>query len=116
MPKGIFIALSNPVNDEVEDEYNKWYDDVHAKQLLAIPGVKSARRFKLADTQVMPGDDAVGRRYLALYEVEVDDWQDFVDAQMQAFTEGRITVEPDLLEMDPMVKTIVFEELPSHGA
>jgi hypothetical protein len=113
MPKGIFMALSNPTSADVEDEYNKWYDDVHVQQVLAIPGVKSARRFKLADAQVMPGDDAVGRRYLAVYEVEVDDWQGFADAQMQAFGEGRITVEPDLLEMDPMVKTMVFEELES---
>ena len=111
MPKGLFLALSNPVSDAVEDDFNQWYDDVHVKEVLAIPGVKSARRFKLADAQVMPGDEAMGRRYLAVYEVEVDDWQGFADAQMQAFAEGRITINGDLLEMDPMVKTMVFEEL-----
>lgn len=115
MPKGIFMALSNPVSDHVEDDFNQWYDDVHVKEVLAIPGVKSCRRFKLASAQVMPGDDAVGRHYLALYEVEVDDWQGFADAQMQAFGEGRITVDPELLEMDPMVKTMVFEEMSPEG-
>jgi len=111
MPKGIFLALSNPVSDDVEDEFNQWYDDVHAKEMLALPGVKSCRRFRLAPTQVMEGDDAMGRRYLALYEVDVDDWQSFADANMQAFSEGRITTAPELLELEPMVKTIAFKEL-----
>ena len=59
----------------------------------------------------MPGDDAAGRQYLALYEVEVDDWAAFAEAQGTAFAEGRITVNTDLLQLDPMVMTMVFEEL-----
>jgi hypothetical protein len=111
MPKGIFLALSNAASDDVHDDFNQWYDDVHAKEVLALPGVSSCRRFKLASAQVMPGDDANGRQYLALYEVEVDDWQDFVDANQTAFTEGRITIDPNLLQLDPMVMTMVFEEM-----
>ncbi len=111
MPKGIFLALSNPTSDDVHDEFNQWYDDVHAREVLALDGVNSCRRFKLAASQVMPGDDAAGRQYLALYEVDVDDWQAFADAQGQAFAEGRITINPDLLQLDPMVMTMVFEEV-----
>ena len=111
MPKGIFLALTNAASDDVHDEFNQWYDDVHAKEVLAIPGVKSCRRFKLAPSQIMPGDDAAGRRYLALYEVEVDDWSTFGEAMQQGFAEGRITVDPNLLQLDPMVMTMVFEEI-----
>jgi hypothetical protein len=111
MPKGVFAVLTNAANGANHDDFNQWYDDVHAKQVLAIPGVKSCRRFKLAPAQVMPGDEAMGRQYLALYEVELDDWQSLSDAMMQGFTDGTITVDPDLLEMDPMVKTMVFEEI-----
>jgi len=111
MPKGLFLALSNPVSDDVDADYNQWYDDVHMREVLALPGVKSARRFKLADTQLMPGDDAVGRRYLALYEVEVDSWQALADANAQGFGDGRITVDTDLLQLDPMIKTMFFEEI-----
>ncbi|MSO79461.1 MAG: hypothetical protein EXQ79_07615 [Acidimicrobiia bacterium] len=111
MPKGVFLALSNAASDDVDDEFNQWYDDVHAKEVLALPGVNSCRRFKLASAQIMPGDDAAGRKYLAIYEVDVDDWQAFADAQMTAFGEGRITVNPDLLQMDPMVMTMCFEEI-----
>ena len=73
--------------------------------------MQSCTRYKLAGTQVMDGDEAMGREYLAVYEVEVDDWADFQAAMLAAFTEGRITVNPDLLQMDPMVKTMVFEEV-----
>ena len=35
----------------------------------------------------------------------------FAEAQGTAFAEGRITVNTDLLQLDPMVMTMVFEEL-----
>jgi hypothetical protein len=111
MPKGIFLALSNPTSDSVEADFNQWYDDVHAKEVLALPGVNSCRRFKLAPSQIMPDDDAAGRRFLALYEVDVDDWKSFADAMGTGFAEGKITINPDLLQLDPMVMTMVFEEL-----
>lgn len=111
MPKGIFLALSNPTSDDVHDEFNQWYDDVHAKEVLALDGVRSARRFKLASSQIMPGDDAAGRQYLALYEVEVDDWAKFAEQMQAGFGDGRITINPDLLQLDPMVMTMVFEEV-----
>ena len=111
MPKGIFLALSNPTSDDVEGDFNQWYDDVHSKEVLALPGVKSCRRFKLASSQIMPDDDAAGRRFLALYEVDVDDWQGFATAMQTGFAEGKITINPDLLQLDPMVMTMVLEEL-----
>lgn len=111
MPKGIFLALSNPASDDVHDDFNQWYDDVHVKEVLALDGVQSCRRFKRASSQIMPGDDAAGRQYLALYEVEVDDWAKFSEAMMSGFAEGRITINPDLLQLDPMVMTMVFEEV-----
>jgi hypothetical protein len=111
MPKGIFLALSNPASADVHEEFNQWYGDVHAKEVLALDGVVSCRRFKLAPSQIMPDDDAAGRQYLALYEVEVDDWAELSEAMQQAFADGRITIEPELLQLDPMVMTMVFEEI-----
>lgn len=111
MPKGIFLALTNPASDDVDAEFNQWYADVHSKEVLSLPGVRSCRRFRLASAQVMPGDDAAGRRYLALYEVDVEDWQGFTDSMQQGFANGSITVDPNLLQLDPMVMTMVFEEI-----
>jgi hypothetical protein len=111
MTKGVFLALSNCVGDDVDDEFNQWYDEVHARQVLGIPGVKSFRRFHLAPSQVMPLDDASSRRYLAVYEVETDDWDAFSNEFMSRFGDGRITVNPELIQLDPMVLTMSFEEI-----
>jgi hypothetical protein len=111
MPTGVFLALSNPVSGEIETEFNDWYDNVHAKEVLALDGIRSCRRFRLASAQVMPGDDVTAHRYLALYEVETDDWAALAAAFQNGFAEGRITIRPDLLELDPMVLTLAFEEL-----
>jgi len=66
MAKAILAVFSNPTSAEQEDEYNSWYDDVHIKELLEIPGIVSAKRYKLAGP--VPAD----HRYLAIYEVEGD--------------------------------------------
>lgn len=113
MPKGVFLALSNPVSEDVEGDFNRWYDEVHAREVLALPGVRSFRRFRLAADQVVPGPDAERFRYLAIYEVDVDSWDTFAKVQQEAFGDGRITIRPDLIELDPMVLTLSFEEISS---
>ena len=50
-------------------EYNRWYDSEHLKDILAIPGVKSGRRF----TATAAGFGLPVQPYLALYEIEADD-------------------------------------------
>ena len=111
MPTGVFLALSNPMSEDVEAEFNKWYDEVHAPQVLQIPGVASCRRFRLASDQVMPTEPST-RQYLALYEVEAESWESFSAEFLSRFTDGRITVRPDLMELDPMVLTLTYEEVP----
>jgi hypothetical protein len=110
MPKGIFLAVADAADDARHDDFNQWYDDVHAKEVLALPGVKSCTRYKAAGTQLMEGDDT-GGQYLAVYEIEVDDWADFQAEMMKAFAEGRITVNADLLQMEPAPRTMIFEEV-----
>ena len=110
MPTGVFLALSNAVSDDVDAEFNTWYDDVHVPEVLRIPGVTSCRRFRLAPTQVMPPDPAATRRYLALYEVDVERWDTFASEVHTRFGDGRITIRPDLMELDPMMLTVAYEE------
>jgi hypothetical protein len=58
-----------------EDEYNKWYDEVHLPEFVALPGVVSGRRFKV----VADGKPV----YTAIYELTEDP-----DKVMGAMSEG----------------------------
>jgi len=65
------LVFSNPRPGR-DDEFNEWYDTVHVPDLLAIPGVVSAQRYRLRETEVthrsgMPLPD---HTYLCVYEVE----------------------------------------------
>ena len=52
-----------------DDDYNRWYDETHLGDLLAIPGVTAGRRYDADPASPNPPD----ARYLAVYEIETDD-------------------------------------------
>lgn len=61
------VVLSNPV-DGREDEFNEWYDNQHIPDLLRVPGVVAAQRFRLSGEQLAKAPHPW--RYLAVYEIE----------------------------------------------
>jgi len=69
MARHLLMAFSNPL-EGLEDEFNRWYNEVHLDDVLKVPGYISAQRFELSPTQMVPG---APYRYVALYEVETDD-------------------------------------------
>ena len=69
MARHHLLAFTNPVAGR-EDEFNRWYDERHVPDLLAVPGFVSAQRFALSDAT---GQGKPGWTYLALYELETDD-------------------------------------------
>lgn len=48
------------IDPEVEEAFNRWYDEVHLPTLLGCPGWLSARRFVAMDG---------GPKYAAVYEI-----------------------------------------------
>ena len=66
MAKYLLLALNGPTSPEGELAYNRWYDEIHVPDLLEVPGVTSAQRFK-----VVQGN--VSWPYVAAYEIETDD-------------------------------------------
>ena len=60
MARAVMVILTE-VPAGLESDYNRWYNEVHLPEVLAIPGVLSGRRFRIN------GD---GVRYMALYELE----------------------------------------------
>lgn len=67
------VVFSNPA-DGKEAEFNEWYDNVHIPQLLEVPGVLSAKRFALRDSELyrVPGGHQPGHRYMCVYELQGD--------------------------------------------
>ncbi len=57
------IVFTSPVAGR-EAEYNDWYDNVHLPEFLALPGVVSGRRLRLA-----PGGPPSRHSYAAIYEL-----------------------------------------------
>jgi len=70
--KTLFLVLSNPTAG-MEEEYNEWYDTVHVPEVLATPGMVSAQRFALRETEASRASGAEpAHRYLAVYEMKGD--------------------------------------------
>jgi hypothetical protein len=87
MGRYVFVVYSNPVEGR-EQEYNDWYWNQHLSDLLACPGIIAARRLMLADRQVR--DMPQPFKYLALYEIETNDLQGFIDELVSRATTGRM--------------------------
>ena len=63
----VYVVLTRPVTGK-EDEYNRWYTEQHLGDVLRVPGVVAARRFRLAQpTEGAPAP------YLATYDIESND-------------------------------------------
>ncbi|RWA66240.1 DUF4286 family protein [Mesorhizobium sp.] len=68
MSRHIFAVLTNPVEGR-EAEFNAWYSDRHLHDILKLPGLVSAQRFRLSPEQIA----ATPYRYLVIYEIETKD-------------------------------------------
>ena len=119
MKKYVWVILTN-AQPGTDEEFNRWYDDVHVPDLLRIPGVVSAERYHLADMQTKPGptgikvvssDDAgLHYKYLAFYVIETDD----ITAVLQAVADRAGTSEmpmSDTLNSD--IGTMCYELISS---
>ena len=77
MQNHVMIVYTNPVAGR-EEEFNQWYDDIHLRDLLAVPGFIAARRYRLSDAQ-SPNATPSPFQYLCIYEIESDDLETTVD-------------------------------------
>jgi hypothetical protein len=82
------IAHSNPAESR-EDEYNDWYWNRHLEDLLSLPGVVSGKRFQVAPAQF--GNAPQPFKYLAVYELEADDPQRFIQDMTAKAASGRMS-------------------------
>jgi hypothetical protein len=69
MAKGKLVVLSNPTSNDQEEAYNRWYNDIHAAEVVALDGFRSMTRFRVVH-QVAPAGAKPTHRYLAIYELD----------------------------------------------
>jgi hypothetical protein len=80
--RGRIVVLSNPAPGK-EKEYDRWYQDVHLADVVAVPGVSAAQRFALA------GDvDGAPHRFLALYDIDGDPADVWAEIRRRAGTDA----------------------------
>ena len=73
MPKAVFVVFSNPSDAAHDDEFNAWYNGSHVPDVLkGVDGMRSATRYKRADTQLLTRNAPPDHQYLVVWEIEAD--------------------------------------------
>jgi hypothetical protein len=73
--ENLFLVLSNPIEGD-DESFNKWYDTTHVPEVLDVPGVVAAQRYRLAEVTVPDDEDLPAQlpppthRYLVIYELD----------------------------------------------
>lgn len=98
------IVQSSPASPEQDADFNKWYDEEHLPEILAVAGFTAARRYRARDAgpiKVPAGTHG----YLAIYEVEADD----LDAAMNAMRSRPPGATSDALALDRPPVVLFYE-------
>ncbi len=100
-----------------EREFNEWYDDVHLKDLLRVPGIVAASRSKLTNAQMTMVDGALvlcdlkaidaKYKYLACYSVETDNISAVLEAVKARSGTSEMEISPHLTE----AYTVMYENI-----
>lgn len=65
--RGLFLVWAD-VPADMEDDFNRWYNEEHMAELLAIPGVLSAARYEIVHSDD-PTAGSGSPKYLSAYEL-----------------------------------------------
>lgn len=66
----LMCVLTSPAPGK-EQEFNRWYEEQHIPDLMRLPGLVSAQRFRLSALQQKA--PPFEQTYLAIYELDTDD-------------------------------------------
>ena len=64
MPGEVILVTSVDIHPSVEQEFNRWYNEVHLPEILKCPGFLRCSRYESTGGEP---------RYLAIYELENED-------------------------------------------
>lgn len=122
MPTAVMLALTEPQDPSQDDEWNTWYSDKHLHDVVALPGVIAATRYRLVQgIELLPGAQEVPQRYLAVYELEAEtDEQlaEFAEVLKAALADGRADIHPtmDMQTLGAAFALPITDRLPSPAS
>jgi hypothetical protein len=67
----LYVVFGNPATPEQDAEFNEWYEGTHIPDVLTVPGVVSAQRYKIRQLDREAGK-APKFSYMTVYEIEGD--------------------------------------------
>jgi hypothetical protein len=102
MPRYKLIAMTDHAEGR-EADYHAWYG-AHLREVLALPGFRSAQRFRLAKALGAEGPFS----FVAIYEVETDDIDGAMAELIARATSGRLSSSDAVA---PKNYAAVYEEL-----
>jgi len=88
-----FFVFSNPVAGH-EDEYNKWYNEQHAQDVVSIPGFVTAQRFVKTDLPLYRMVDLQVPKYLIVYKIVTDNVEAVFDEVSRRLKTGETYMSP----------------------
>ena len=82
MAKGLLIVLSEVADGADEDEFNRWYSEVHAPEVVARGAAVSFRRLRASGIPLAPPIPELAT-YAAVYEIEAETVEDVEKIQQR---------------------------------
>jgi hypothetical protein len=93
MAGALLVVFSNAVEGQ-DEEFNRWYTEVHVPDVIKLGGATVGRRYQAAGVPLLPGIPEPGG-YAAVYEVEAETVEQ-IQAVAARFGESLTTGEADI--------------------
>jgi hypothetical protein len=90
------LVFNQPVPGK-EQEYNRWYDQHHAPDVVSVPGFVRAQRYVLAPTQLRPAP--AKPKYVVIYQIKTNDLAAVYAEVKRRLSSGETKISPTL-DMD----------------
>jgi hypothetical protein len=111
MPKAVWLVATKCTDPAREEEFNRWYDNTHLPDLLAVPGIVAARRYKLSGPANPKEPEA---QYLAVYEVD-SDTPDAVVSSGVAEHRPKWVAAGRMIDCIELISSTVFRQIGKHA-
>jgi hypothetical protein len=104
--RGILLVGSSPSSPDRQAEFDAWFDDVHVDDILRVPGMLSARRYRrVAGAASSTGID---EDHVVIYEVAAPDLGSVLGGLAATRADRSIS---DVLQLDPLPRSFLGAEL-----